>query len=350
MQTLAAEIDQALRDVTDVELVALRSSSAFHLAWFLPFAVLQTAISLARGGVSRVVCGDAIAWATVAPIVKVMGAKSSVMVMGLDLAFPNSLYQRWIRWALPKADRVIAISAATAATALEHGVEAKQLVVLHPGVRVPEVGADDRAEARAELARRFDLDSELLIAITLGRLVRRKGVAWFVENVMPEISADATFLVAGDGPMRERIEAAIEGCGVEASVLLLGRVDDELRELLLRGADISILPNIRVSGDMEGFGLVAVESASRGALVLAARLEGIADAVIDGKTGILVDPEEPARFIETIRALASDRNRLATLAAEYQRDSLQRFSLERMAKRLPTAMGLSDEMANSQAR
>jgi phosphatidylinositol alpha-1,6-mannosyltransferase len=341
MQTLAADIDQALRGVAEVELVALRASSPLHLAWFLPLAALRTAFSLARGGVSQVVCGDAIAWATVAPVVKAMGVKSSVMVMGLDLSFPNPLYQRWIRSTLVRADRVVAISTATATTAIEHGLDGNQVVVVNPGVRVPTVGPADRADARAELVRRLRLDSERLIVITLGRLVRRKGVDWFVENVMPQVTRDATYLVAGEGPLSEEIEAAVARSGTAAGIRLLGRVDAEFRELLLRGADISVMPNVRVAGDMEGFGLVAVESACRGALVLAAALEGITDAVVDGETGILVEPGHPEPFVETIRALAADRDRLAALAVEYQQKALERFSVDRMARELRAAIGLS---------
>jgi phosphatidylinositol alpha-1,6-mannosyltransferase len=340
MQTLAADIDQALRAVAEVELVALRKSSPLHLAWFLPLAALRTAFSLARGGVSQVVCGDAIAWATVAPVVKAMGVKSSVMVMGLDLSFPNPLYQRWIRSTLPRADRIVAISTATATTAIERGLEKRKVAVVNPGVRVPNRVAEDRADARAELVRRLGLVSERLIVVTLGRLVRRKGVDWFVENVLPQVIEDATYLVAGEGPMCEEIDAAVARSGTEAGIRLLGRVDLEFRELLLRGADISVMPNVRVPGDIEGFGLVAVESACRGALVLAAALEGITDAVVDGETGILVEPEHPEAFVSTIRALAVDRDRLAALAAKYQEEALERFSVDRMAREFRAAIGL----------
>jgi phosphatidyl-myo-inositol dimannoside synthase len=102
-----------------------------------------------------------------------------------------------------------------------------------------------------------------------------------------------------------------------------------------------VMPNIPVGGDMEGFGLVAVESACRGALVLAAALEGITDAVVDGETGILVEPGHSERFVETIRALAADRDQLAALAAEYQQEALERFSVDRMARELRAAIGLS---------
>src|SRR5438132_298729 len=210
MEALAADVDQALRSVADVELVALRSNSVLHLTWFLPFALLRTAFALARGRVNHVVCGDAIAWATIAPVVRSRRAKSAVMVHGLDLVFPNPLYQLWIRWALRRVDRVVANSAATAAVAREHiGIDAARIVVVNPGVRCGDIGRPDRAAARAKLVQRLDLDASSLIAITLGRLVRRKGVAWFIESVLPQLADDVTYLVAGDGPMRDEIEAAI---------------------------------------------------------------------------------------------------------------------------------------------
>jgi len=109
----------------------------------------------------------------------------------------------------------------------------------------------------------------------------------------------------------------------------------------MRGADISVMPNIRVRGDMEGFGLVAVESACSGALVIAAALEGIRDAVIDGETGILVEPERAEGYVEVIRELARDRDRLTTLAARYQRQARERFSVERAARELRAALGVA---------
>jgi glycosyltransferase involved in cell wall biosynthesis len=311
------------------------------LAWFLPFALVRTAVALARGRVSHVVCGDAIAWAAIAPVVRSRRAKSAVMVHGLDLVFPNPLYQRWIRRTLKTADRIVANSAATAAVAREHiGLDAARIAVVNPGVRCDNIEPSDRAAARDEVVRRLDLDPNSLIAITLGRLVRRKGVTWFIENVVPRLAKDVTYLVAGDGPMRDQIETAIASSNARDCVRLLGRVDDEFRELLLRGADLCVMPNVRVPGDMEGFGIVAVEAASRGALVIASALEGIEDAVVDDVTGILVEPEQAELFIETIRSLADDRGRLATLACSYQREACRRFSLDRMAQLLRAAVGI----------
>jgi glycosyltransferase involved in cell wall biosynthesis len=263
------------------------------------------------------------------------------MVHGLDLVFPNPLYQVWIRWALRRVNRVVANSTATAAVAREHlGIDGARIVVVNPGVRCDDIGRLDRADARAKLVQLLDLDASSLIAITLGRLVRRKGVAWFVGSVLPQLGDDVTYLVAGDGPMRDEIEAAIASSSARDHVRLLGRVDDDFRETLLRGADLCVLPNVHVPGDMEGFGIVAAEAASRGALVVASALEGIGDAVIDDVTGILVEPEHAEQYVETIRSLAGDRERLATLAENYRQEACRRFSLDHMVRLLPAAVGL----------
>src|SRR5436190_10065827 len=209
MQTLAADVDDALRRRGAVELVALRSASLKHLAWFLPWTMLRTAIALARGGVERVVCGDAIAWVGVSTVVRLAGAKSSVMTLGLDLTYPNRFYQRLVRWSLPKADRIVAISAATESAAVGLGVDPSQVVVVHPGVRVQDVTAAERARHRDALVRKFGLHPGSLILVSLGRLVRRKGVAWFVEHVMPRLPDNVIYLVAGDGPMRAEIDGLV---------------------------------------------------------------------------------------------------------------------------------------------
>ena len=87
---------------------------------------------------------------------------------------------------------------------------------------------------------------------------------------------------------------------------LLGAVSDAEREDLLRGADLFIQANVRVPGDMEGFGLVTIEAAVRGTPVLASGIEGIRDAVIDGETGTLLPTQDPDRWIEATSAAVAD--------------------------------------------
>ena len=128
----------------------------------------------------------------------------------------------------------------------------------------PRSARTTRAAASKEIRQRYGLPDGAVVLLTLGRLVRRKGARWFTRHVLPGLAPDITYLVAGDGPEANPIRVAAVQAGLGDRVLLLGRVDDDTRELLLRGADLFVQPNIRVPGDIEGFGLVTIEASMRG--------------------------------------------------------------------------------------
>jgi glycosyltransferase involved in cell wall biosynthesis len=117
-------------------------------------------------------------------------------------------------------------------------------------------------------------------------------------------------------------------------------VDDEDRELLLKGADLFVQPNIPVSGDIEGFGLVTVEAAMRGLPVVASELEGIAEAVVDGVTGLLLPPADTEAWIAALTDLVADRARLAGLGGTYQHAARQRYSERAMGEELVELLGI----------
>lgn len=342
MQTLAGDVDRTLRGSgATVELVALRLDSTWNLAWFLPLAFLRTLLASRRA--THLVCGDAVAWAAVGLAATFSRAETTVMVHGLDLVFPNALYQQMVvRRALPRARRLIANSVATKTVASERAaIEPERIVVVNPRLRLP-AESPSPAAARAELARRtgIDINGDTLILTTIGRLVRRKGVEWFVEEVFPSLPAETFYLIAGDGPQRPTIADVIRRIAPDGRVKLLGRIDADYREILLRGADICLLPNITVPGDMEGFGIAAVEAAMRGTLALASRIEGIQDAVIDGVTGVTVEAEKPQAFIEPIESLGKDRALLGRLSESYQQEARRRFSTDDGIEGLLEAVGL----------
>ena len=122
--------------------------------------------------------------------------------------------------------------------------------------------------------------------------------------------------------------------GLDERVHLLGAVDDADRERLLRGADVFVQPNIRVPGDMEGFGLVLLEAAMRGTTTVASGIDGIVDAVVDGRTGFLVPPGDAQAWTERISALVSSPSELPGIGARFQQASRALFSEEQMSQEL----------------
>jgi glycosyltransferase involved in cell wall biosynthesis len=159
--------------------------------------------------------------------------------------------------------------------------------------------------------------------LSVGRLVPRKGIAWFVENVLPNLTMPVHYHVVGSGPEATVLQQLIAELKLTNRVTLHGQVaDDALRQFYFH-ADALIMPNITVSGNPEGFGIVAIEAAASGVPVLAARLEGVADAVIDGDSGFLLESGNVSAWLEALERLLST----APLAPEHIRAAVaQHFS------------------------
>ncbi|HHU26333.1 MAG TPA: glycosyltransferase family 4 protein, partial [Bacteroidales bacterium] len=95
-------------------------------------------------------------------------------------------------------------------------------------------------------------------------------------------------------------------------------------------ADLFVMPNIHVEGDEEGFGLVALEASIRGTYVLASNMEGITEAVIDGKNGSLMPSEDAEAWANKIEKLLSDKPKLEAMAKEGQKFTDENFCWNKM--------------------
>jgi phosphatidylinositol alpha-1,6-mannosyltransferase len=334
METLAAGVWRTLQAAAPDALLISYGGRNVQLPWWLPRAFARTIRLLARRRVEVVLCGDALMYALLAPLLRLFRVRHATMVMGKDLTFDNRLYRAVVHPLVRRAPVVIAISEATAASARAFGVPANRIKVVRLGVDAPPVSARDRVEARAWIVAARGVKPDSVLLLTLGRLVRRKGVLWFVENVLPKLPANVVYLVAGDGEDVLPVRAAVARLGLTERVLLLGQVDDAERESLMRGSDLFVQPNVAVSGDMEGFGLVVIEAAMRGTPVVAAALEGLLDAVVDGQTGTLLPSADVGAWVTAVTELAADPARLAETGAMIQAAAAERYGEAEMGRQL----------------
>jgi phosphatidylinositol alpha-1,6-mannosyltransferase len=357
METLAKDTHDGLL-ASGARVTLLRNvRSDWHSWWWLPLTLVRMHRVLRRDRPDVVLLGDALMNAVATWLLRLHRMPHATMVMGLDVTFDSSVYRKIVVRHLRAAPLIIAISDATASAVRAAGVEDDHLRVLRLSVAPPPDMAP-REQARAELRERYQVPDDAVVLVTIGRLVRRKGVAWFAAQVLPGVTGvdgrRCVHLVAGAGPAEDRIRRVARSKGLGGTVRLLGRVDDGTRELLLRGADLFVQPNIHVYGDMEGFGLVNVEAAVRDLPVLAADIEGIPDAVVDGDTGWLVTSEDAPRWRRRLLEVTADLDELEAHGRRFgatARDlySPERFSrtlhdmLERVARRDVTARELHEE-------
>lgn len=235
------------------------------------------------------------------------GARLSVTACGLDVLYSRPWYQRMLRFCLPRCDRVVCISAATEREVLQRGVSPERTVLIPCGV-----------SQRDRVTPLPPTGGTMLLSV--GRLVPRKGIAWFLERVFPlflEERPDCTFTIVGEGPERARIQSIVHREGLGRRVTLCGQLSNAERDVLMDHAAAFVMPNVPVAGDMEGFGIVCIEAAARGVPVAAARMEGISDAVMEGETGCLFAPGDVQDCLRALRAVlanATDRERIAESA------------------------------------
>ena len=122
-----------------------------------------------------------------------------------------------------------------------------------------------------------------------------------VKKQIPDIQ----LTMAGDGPMKERLEWIIKELGLERNVTLSGFVPNQAVYNLIRQHHAMVMPSIM---DSESFGVAAVEAGACARPVIASRVGGVPEVIVDGQTGILVPPKNHLALAEAIIKLASDDN------------------------------------------
>jgi phosphatidylinositol alpha-1,6-mannosyltransferase len=267
------------------------------------------------------------------------GAIVAAVPVGRDVTLPAIGYQWYVRRVLRSLDTVFPISRATAQECLQRGMEPSRTHVVPCGVDTAVFNApDDRRAARRELLHAIGESSatipdDALILVSVGRHQERKGFAWFTDHVMPRLPDDVIYLVAGEGPMTPRIRHAIDRHGLHERVRMLGMVAEETLRQLYRGADLFVMPNIHVEGDIEGFGVVMLEAGMCGMPVLAADLEGISDVVQEGQNGHLVPSDDADAFVEQVMRYRGDRTLMTAASRRAAPYTERNFSWPAIADR-----------------
>lgn len=317
MQTATRLLLDALRTRTEVELFVVGWSGP---KWGLPFFFVKALV------LSMFFSGDCVHFgdAVLAPVLRCLkfvrpALRVTCTVHGLDVIYPNTLHQFFMN-GLCCCDAIAAVSATTKHAVVERGVSPERVTVIGWGT------------LHEDLAVRVSGPPTLL---SVGRLIPRKGTAWFIEHVLQlllKTHPDLQYVVVGDGPEMHRLRSLVYTLQLDHNVRLLGAIGDAEKEKLYAQADLLLMPNVPVAGDMEGFGMACIEAAARGVPTVASKLEGIQDAVIYGETGVFFESDDAAHAAEVVRhALAHHWDRLSV-----QRSCREHYDIATVASRYAT--------------
>ena len=221
-----------------------------------------------------------------------------------------------------RASKVIAITEALRRFNVERvGLPEAKIAVVHYGLdSAPEPWGPSPDLALSPGAR---------VLLCVCRLVPQKGVDVAVAALrsIREQHPDAALVVLGEGPERPRLES--EG------VYLPGRVGDVAS--WYRRAEIVVHP-VR----WEGFGLALLEAMLAEKPVVASRVSSVPEIVVDGQSGILVPPDDPAALAEAAIGLLDDPGRAAALGRAGLARARREFSVAQMADRTLAVYAASD--------
>jgi len=259
---------------------------------------------------------------------RVFRVKVAVTVHGLDVSFPHPLFRAYQRIFFSNFDLYLPISA-HAAVLLEPWRVTGVVRVINPGVSDRFYDPTITRDALSDLLKLPTAEKTVLL--TVGRLVRRKGHTWFIQNVLPRLSTSVLYVIAGMGEELERISEAAVSAGVADQVRMLGRVTEADLKILYNTVDTFIQPNITVSGDAEGFGLVMLEAALCGTSVIASEIDGIPDAIQNGKNGQLLPAGAADAWVSTLSSSLQ-------LISDQRAYSLEQFGWTRVTESYASAL------------
>ena len=236
---------------------------------------------------------------------------------------------------LKRFDRIVAVSDEIAREIVAAGVSPAKVSVIDNGINLaafrhpsPQAGAEFRAYG-------------MRIVGAVGRLVDQKGFDYLLRAIpqVLERFPNTVFLIAGEGTERAKLEALSSELNIEKHVHFLGVRSDMPN--VYASFDVFVLPSLN-----EGMPIALMEAMATARPVVATRVAAVPKLVIDGQTGLLIEPKNPGALSDAVCRLLENPTLCESLSKAAQARIEQEFSSEVMAERY---LRLYYEIQNTQA-
>ena len=211
----------------------------------------------------------------------------------------------WLLKILDKAKAIIVNSSFTRNEVLKLGIGDNKITIVYP---CPNINPQNLIPAeRQALQSELELHGKKVL-LSVGRLVPRKGFDKVIE-ALPEVIKQVpnlVYLIVGNGKDKDRLQELALQLKVLDHVTMCRDIPDTNLPSYYDIADVLIMPARQIGSDIEGFGIVYLEANAFSKPVIAGKSGRVGDAVLDGQTGILVDPENVNQIAQAITKLLTD--------------------------------------------
>jgi glycosyltransferase involved in cell wall biosynthesis len=247
---------------------------------------------------------------------RALDAEVTLFIYGAEWANPT-WNRKLTAVVAARAHRIIACSSYTRRLCMD-ATGRTDIAVLSPGV--------DHGRFHPSLRNSECRDDPIVLFV--GAMHPRKGADVLARAIPLLNDLPARFIFAGpSGPLEPEVRSIISGSGVQDRVEFRGQLSSEELPHVLAEADIFVFPTV---WGTEGFGMIAAEAMACGVPVVASRIAAIPEVVLDGETGLLVEPGDPADLASKLRLLLGDparRRCLGRAGAEH----VQQYRWDRLA-------------------
>lgn len=234
----------------------------------------------------------------------------------------NRFYLFLERFAAIFTDKIIAVSEGEKKIAIENRVAApEKIVTIENGIRLSEF--DGRETDAGSLKAALGIGEDSSVVGMVARLSTQKGYQYFLK-ASKEVSRqfpNVKFVLVGHGEQWRRAHDIINELGIDKHVIMTGQMVNTIRIYPI--FDVFVLSSL-----WEGLPYVVLEAMAMGKPVIASRIPGIEDAVIDRETGYLVDPGDVSGLSAAIVDLLTDRGTAAGMGMKGRMEIENRFTLK----------------------
>jgi phosphatidyl-myo-inositol dimannoside synthase len=217
--------------------------------------------------------------------------------------YNNPILRKHTRRLIHNATRISTLTHYTQKLLCDRFPEAAGKILLTPGALRSDfavVGSHASSEPKKRL-----------IVLTVGRIHPRKGqliTLQALKSLAPRFRGQIEYWIAGGECGKTRYEKSLRTAAAAADfpVRFLGDLPDEELDRVYDRADIFAMTSIDYRHSVEGFGLVYLEAAAHGLPIVAHAVGGVAEAVVNGVTGLLIPPRHPAQLAAAFEKLISE--------------------------------------------
>ncbi|OGY42412.1 MAG: hypothetical protein A2Y82_04700 [Candidatus Buchananbacteria bacterium RBG_13_36_9] len=258
-----------------------------------------------------------------------------VSLHGYDVlaAQKNGWKKYWLLKILNRAKGIIVNSNFTKQEVLKLGISEDKIIIVYPcpNIKPEDLNQTERQAVKTEL----DLHGKKVL-LSVGRLVERKGFDKVIEALPEGIKQvpNLVYLLVGKGPYKNELEKLALKLKVLDKMTICEDIPDSNLPAFYDLADAFIMPARQLGSDIEGFGIVYLEANLFGKPVIAGKSGGAGEAVIDGQTGLLVNPENVSDIAKAIVHLMNNREYAMKLGSQGKERVLSEFQWNKQIVKL----------------